>query len=102
METIPGVASPVLRALWMRVFGRPVLFAATLAAVVFFFVPRSMADPDIWWHLRNAQVLVSTHRFIGTDAYSFTAFGAPWIDHEWIAELPFYVGWTLGGERGRL
>ena len=77
-----------------------VLFTSTLMAAVFFLVPRSIADPDIWWHLRNAEILVSSHRFIGTDLYSYTAFGAPWINHEWLSELPFYFGWQLGEEGG--
>ena len=80
--------------------GPVVLLSSTLMAVVFFFVPRSISDPDIWWHLRNAQILASTHKFIGADLYSYTAFGSPWINHEWLGELPFYFGWLLGGERG--
>ncbi|RXH54333.1 hypothetical protein GRAN_4629 [Granulicella sibirica] len=87
-----GISSPIVCP--------TVLLSSTLMAVVFFFVPRSIADPDIWWHLRNAQILSSTHRFIGTDLYSYTAFGAPWINHEWLGELPFYFGWLHGREHG--
>src|SRR5271157_3409363 len=57
-------------------------------------------DPDIWWHLRNAEILLSTHRFIREDIYSFTTHGQPWIDHEWLAEIPYYIGFQLLGERG--
>jgi hypothetical protein len=59
-----------------------------------------LQDPDIWWHLRNAEVLLSTHRFIREDIYSFTTHGQPWIDHEWLAEIPYYIGFRLLGERG--
>ena len=59
-----------------------------------------MVDPDIWWHLRNAQFLITHHAFIRTDMYSFTAAGAPWMNHEWLAELPFYLGWRFAGDRG--
>ena len=78
----------------------PTLLASLLAAIVFMLVPRSMADPDIWWHLRNAEYQLSTHSFITRDMYSFTTTGAPWMDHEWLAELPFYLGYRLLGPRG--
>jgi len=59
-----------------------------------------LRDPDIWWHMRNAQVLLTTHHFIHQDLYSFTTLGQPWINPEWLAEVPYYLGWRLLGERG--
>jgi hypothetical protein len=57
-------------------------------------------DPDIWWHLRNAQTLISTHHFIRQDLYSFTTGGQRWINPEWLGEIPYYLGFRLLGERG--
>lgn len=78
------------------------LIAALLivVAVVFFYVPHNMADPDIWWHLRDAQIQLTSHHFLTHDEFSYTAAGSPWMDHEWLAELPFYAGFTLAGARG--
>ena len=59
-----------------------------------------MRDPDIWWHLRNAEVLVFTHHFIRQDLYSFTTYQQPWVNPEWLAELPYYLGFRLFAERG--
>lgn len=59
-----------------------------------------MRDPDIWWHLRNAETLLDSHHFIHADAYSFTTAGQPWINPEWLAELPFLLGFRVLGERG--
>ena len=59
-----------------------------------------MRDPDIWWHLRNAELLFSTHHFVRADVYSFTVSGQPWIDFEWLSEIPYYIGFRLLGERG--
>lgn len=59
-----------------------------------------MRDPDIWWHLRNAQILLTTHHFIRHDLYSFTTAGQPWINPEWLGEIPFYLGFRLFAERG--
>jgi hypothetical protein len=78
----------------------PVLLAILLAAIVFLVLPKTNADPDIGWHLRNAQYLLQHHAFIRYDMYSFTTQGKPWMDHEWLAELPFYVGWHWFGARG--
>ncbi len=83
-----------------RLLGFPTLMVVALAVLVLFCVPRTMADPDIWWHLRDVQLQLSTHHFITQDALSFTAAGAPWMNHEWIAELPFYLGWHLAGAAG--
>jgi hypothetical protein len=90
----------VHRSLRERLLSFPVVLAGVLATCVFLFVPRSMADPDIWWHLRNAQYQIGTHSFITRDMYSFTTPGAPWMDHEWLAEVPFYLGWRVMGSRG--
>jgi hypothetical protein len=54
-------------------------------------------DPDIWWHLRNAEYLFQHHQLPRFDMYSFTVAGAPWINHEWLAEVPFYLAWQAGG-----
>ena len=102
MEQRPGkpVDAAVNLSAAERIFSLPVLLAAALAVVVYYLVPRSIADPDIWWHLRNAEYLVRTHSFIRRDMYSFTAFGAPWMNHEWLAELPFYFAWRWLGTAG--
>lgn len=44
---------------------------------------------DIWWHLKTGE-LIFNGVFPTTDPYSFTAFGRPWILHEWGSELIFY------------
>ena len=82
-----------------RIGPRAIAFCL-IAAVVFYCVPQSMADPDIWWHLRDAQLQLATHSFITRDLFSFTAAGAPWMNHEWLAELPFYAGFHLLGING--
>lgn len=43
---------------------------------------------DIWWHLRTGDLILN-RIFPFTDIYSFTAFGKPWILHEWGSEVIF-------------
>ncbi|HWT66419.1 MAG TPA: hypothetical protein VN151_09910 [Terracidiphilus sp.] len=59
-----------------------------------------MRDPDIWWHIRNAEVLLSTHHFIRAEAFSFSTPGQPWINFEWLSEIPYYLGFKALGDRG--
>lgn len=72
----------------------------TLGASIFVFDSNSIADPDIWWHLRNAQVFVQTHSVVHYDFYSFTATGSRWINEAWLSELPYYFAWQWFGIRG--
>ena len=47
-------------------------------------------DPDIWWHLHDADLLFTSHHPVRQDAYSYTLAGRSWINPETGAELPFY------------
>ena len=59
-----------------------------------------LGDPDIWWHLANARILCATHHFIHIEPYSFSVAGAPWINPEWLSELPFWFSYHVFGLRG--
>jgi hypothetical protein len=80
---------------------QPVAYAL-IALWIQFLLPHSIRDPDIWWHLRDAGQQLRNHAFLRADTYSFTATHAPWINHEWLAELPFLAGWHIAGTRGML
>ena len=81
-------------------FSLPVMLSFVPVAMIFLMVRTESVDPDIWWHLRNAQVLFQTGRFIRSDLYSFTVPGHPWISHEWLAEIPYYLAWRAGDLAG--
>ncbi len=96
----PLAAAGVASKSWRKIVSFPVLLAVALAACVYLFDSGSIADPDIWWHLRNAEVLTNTHSVVRQDLYSFTAAGSPWINEAWLGELPYYFGWQWLGIRG--
>jgi hypothetical protein len=91
---------------WQRLVSFPAMLVSILFVSPFFAsldVQQGgpvMRDPDLWWHLRNAQVLLTTHHFIRHDIYSFTTFDQPWINPEWLAEIPFYLAYRAFAERG--
>jgi len=73
-----------------------------LAVVIFRNSPRGIAEPDIWWHLRNAAYLFQNHSFPQVDTYSFGAAGSPRLNYEWLSEIPFLLGFEAGGLQGLL
>ena len=85
------------------VFRASTSFLAVLTLVliglqfIFALYRPDMNDPDIWWHMRNAQYLLQNHQFPRTDMYSFTVAGHPWINHEWLSEIPYYLAYESFG-----
>jgi len=95
-----GDDHPSHRQIVRQLFGFDTLLVAVLAFFVYLFATRTIADPDIWWHLRNAEYLLRTGAMIRHDFYTFTVTGAGWINHEWLGELPYYFAWQWLGFRG--
>jgi hypothetical protein len=86
---------------WLRTASSFLVVLAMLVAALQFLLARNgMNDPDIWWHLRNADYLFQHHQLPRYDMYSFTVAGHPWINHEWLAEVPFYLAWRASGVAG--
>lgn len=78
----------------------PIVLSLIMVAVIFTLCRKGISDPDIWWHLHNAQILVQNHVLPRSDVYSFTVPGHDWINHEWLAELPYYFAWRALGLSG--
>ena len=60
------------------------------------------ADPDLWGHIYFGADHWSTGTLRRSDPYSFTAAGLPWINHEWLAELIFFLIYDWLGDAGLL
>jgi len=103
----PPLASPVSRdygelPLVKKIFSFPTMCLFLLAGVIFSYAPRGIAESDIWWHLRNAKEIVVHHSIPNMDTYSWGATGSPWLDHEWLSEVIYYLGFRALGLRGVL
>ena len=79
------------------IFSFPAMLTIGLLAIVWALSSGKANDPDIWWHLRNAEYLFQTHQLPNQDMYSFTVAGTAWMNYEWLSEIPFYLAWTAGG-----
>src|SRR5262245_33695550 len=57
----------------------------------------SMLNSDIWFHLGAGRQIVSDRGLPAADAWSFTAAGTRWHNHEWLADVGFYFWSAAGG-----
>ena len=95
-----GEASIKIRKKPWEIVSFPVVLAFIILTLVFTLGHGLIGDPDIWWHLHNADYLVQHHSLPRYDMYSYTVPGHAWINHEWLAELPYYVAWRGLGLSG--
>ena len=102
LEKAQPTAAPHRPGLISEAFSFPVMCMSLLAAAILGSCVKQFAEPDIWWHLRNAAYLFQYHSFPGIDTYSFSAAGSPWMNFEWLSEIPFFLGFKAMGLRGLL
>jgi hypothetical protein len=70
-----------------------------VALLCFVMLP-TRADPDLWGHLRFGLDMLALHSIPSSDPYSYTAAGAPWTNHEWLAEVLYALVWKSAGAAG--
>jgi len=78
------------------------LWAVVLAAAFLSFFFANEADNDLWGHVLFGGDMLSQHALPRTDTYSYTATGAPWVNHEWLAQVLFALAYRVGGSSGLL
>jgi len=57
---------------------------------------RPVTDTDVWWHLKAGQYIWQNAQIPKTDPFSFTNYGHPWITHEWLSEIIYYLFYKAG------
>jgi hypothetical protein len=93
------VANPAGRR-WRIAWDEPVAFVyLALGAMLLVVITGTMADPDLWGHLRFGRDVFAAHGVARSDVYSFTS-DKPWINHEWLAEAAMYASYAVGGAVG--
>lgn len=78
------------------------LLAALLAFAVTAFAPQVLNDGDTFMHIAAGQRMIADHAILFTDPFSYTAAGAPWSAHEWLAEILMALSFGAGGWSGLL
>src|SRR5688500_18398438 len=77
-----------------------VAYGTAAIAVTMFILGCTIADPDLWGHLRFGLDTLRDGVVTETDLYSYVTEGQRWINHEWLAEVLFALAWTVGGAAG--
>lgn len=92
----PRVAVPRARLL----HATPLTFCRlTLWSFLALLVTTTLADADLWGHLRFGLDILGAKSLHTTDPYSFTSDRA-WINHEWLSELLTAIAYRAFGTLG--
>jgi len=83
-------------AILQRIFSFPAMLASLLVGAVFYLGREFIVDPDLWWHIKVGDTILTTHRWPTTDPYSFTVSGQPWIAHEWLGDVIWAAAYRVG------
>ncbi len=66
------------------------LVVVLCVGTVFIMVLGPLIDPDLYWHLANGRLILTTGSIPRSDPFSFTKAGTAWICHEWLTEVGMY------------
>ncbi len=99
--TTTAAATPRTSAsLLQQVFSFPAMLATFLVGRVFYEGRGFVVDPDLWWHIKVGQNILTTHHWPTTDPFSFTVAGTPWIAYEWLGDVLIGSAARYGGLLG--
>ena len=52
---------------------------------------------DLAYHLRAGDIMFDTHAILRTDVFTATAYGRPWLNQQWLAQIVLTTAFGLGG-----
>src|SRR6266540_3917721 len=56
-----------------------------------------LAVNDLAYHLRAGDIMFDTHAVLRTDVFSAVAYGKPWLNQQWLAQIVLAAAFRLGG-----
>jgi hypothetical protein len=60
----------------------------------------TVADPDLWGHVKFGEIVWRTGRIAQPDPFSYVTGGSLWVNHEWLPEVIYYLIVTVAGATG--
>lgn len=73
--------------------GPPYLWGLAALLTTWGFGYTAMLNSDLWFHLAAGRAIVQDGEIPRVDSWSYTAFGDPWHNHEWLSGVVFH-GWS--------
>ncbi len=83
-----------------RIFSFPVALSCMLIVLAFLTVRSRFDDPDMWWHLKSGEIILTTHTIPTTDIFSYTTNHQASVPHEWLSQVFIYGAYKAGGYSG--
>jgi len=74
------------------------VFLLFIAAELFVTFP--IQDFDTFWHMANGRVMAETGHIVNEELYSFTTSGTHFYNHEWLAQVLFFLFYNQWGGAG--
>ena len=68
-----------------------------VAVLVLVFAVEPILGHDLFWHLKSGEVMFANHEILRSDIFSYTAFGAPWVNSEWLSQILIWILYKLAG-----
>ena len=65
-----------------------IIVAMLISVVIVVLYP--VFDYDLYWHLANGREMLSTGHIVNEERFSYTAFGIPFSNHEWLSQILFF------------
>ena len=83
-----GSLRPTLNDVWLTLaLGVPTLFVLL----------SSLNAIDLAYHLRLGESILASGAIPKTDSFTFTAFGSPWLNQQWLAQVGLHSAHRFGG-----
>lgn len=71
-----------------------------LVAMAITFGLTKLQNNDVWWHFAAGDYILQKGEIPKTDIFSYTAFGKPWVNHEWLFQVFTVEYFKLFGPEG--
>jgi hypothetical protein len=74
---------------WLSLFrlSLPLLFGLAICLQVLAYANKVLADPDTYWHIAIGRWILTNQAIPHQGIFSGTMSDAPWVAHEWLAEV---------------
>jgi hypothetical protein len=76
------------------------LLTATVGAIVIAQAARPLDDPDVWWHVRSGDQILSQHRMPSRETWVYPALGRRWVPTSWLSDVVLSLAHSAGGWQG--